>query len=316
MQPIVFYHAACTDGYGAAFVAWLALGDEADYVPVFHGRIQTLEALERALPDLRGRDVYIIDFSFSPELTREIFRRARRTVWLDHHATSFEAWCSPVYLETVGEVYTESGRASDEAQGGLYSILLDNRKSGALLAWEHFFPGTSTPRLLAYVDDYDRQALALPKAREFNVSLLSQAPWSFPQWRQLLADLGIHNGPSTPVFEMMLREGTALRRSQAALVASMTPDAQAIRIPGWPDTGLALPCPSLLANDVGEELVSRCGTYAVCWHMHDGVVKCSLRSQGEYNVEKLAALQGGGGHKNRAAFRVPLETFATWLIRP
>ena len=309
MQPIVLYHAACTDGYGAAFAAWLSLGDDADYVPVYHGRIQTLEALESALPDLMGRDVYIIDFSFTPELTREIFRRARRTVWLDHHATSFETWCSPGYLESVSEVYVEA------SQDGRCSILLDNRKSGALLAWEHFFPGTPTPRLLAYVDDYDRQALALPKAREFNVSLLSQAPWSFPQWRQLVEDLGTHQGPSTPVFEMMLREGTALRRSQAALVASMTPDAQAIRIPGWPDAGLALPCPSLLANDVGEELVSRCGTYAVCWHMQDGVVKCSLRSQGEYNVEQLAVLQGGGGHKNMAAFRVPLETFATWLVR-
>lgn len=310
MRPIVLYHAACTDGFGSAFAAWLALGDSADYQPVYHGRIQTLSALERELPDLRGRDVYIIDFSFEPSLTREIFRRARNTVWLDHHATSFETWCAPGYLDTFGEVYVENGRVGR----GEYSILLDNRKSGALLAWQHFFPEEDTPRLLAYIDDFDRQVLQLPHAREFNVSLLSQAPWSFHQWHQLMTDLGRYNGPTTPVFETMVSEGAALRRSQAALVASMTPDAQAIRIPGWPDTGLALACPSMLANDVGEALVSRCGTFAVCWHLQHGVVKCSLRSQGNYNVEPLAALQGGGGHKNMAAFRVPLETFATWLI--
>lgn len=28
MKPLVIYHANCTDGFGAAFAAWLKLGDE------------------------------------------------------------------------------------------------------------------------------------------------------------------------------------------------------------------------------------------------------------------------------------------------
>lgn len=30
MKPIVIYHANCTDGFGAAFAAWLKLGNEAE----------------------------------------------------------------------------------------------------------------------------------------------------------------------------------------------------------------------------------------------------------------------------------------------
>lgn len=34
MKPLVIYHAACADGFGAAFAAWLKLGDEAEYLPM------------------------------------------------------------------------------------------------------------------------------------------------------------------------------------------------------------------------------------------------------------------------------------------
>lgn len=30
MKPLVVYHANCADGFGAAFAAWLKLGDEVE----------------------------------------------------------------------------------------------------------------------------------------------------------------------------------------------------------------------------------------------------------------------------------------------
>ena len=38
MKPLVIYHDHCTDGFGAAFAAWLKLGDDADYLPMAYGR--------------------------------------------------------------------------------------------------------------------------------------------------------------------------------------------------------------------------------------------------------------------------------------
>lgn len=38
MKPLVLYHANCADGFGAAFAAWLKLGDEAEYVACSYGK--------------------------------------------------------------------------------------------------------------------------------------------------------------------------------------------------------------------------------------------------------------------------------------
>ena len=80
MKPLVIYHASCADGFGAAFAAWLKLGDEAEYLPMQYGK--EFDA------DCQGREVYILDFSF-PKLTMDrLFATAKRVVWLDHHASS------------------------------------------------------------------------------------------------------------------------------------------------------------------------------------------------------------------------------------
>lgn len=86
MKPLVIYHANCADGYGAAFAAWLVLGDEADYMPCQYGK-QAEEFMTSLAFD---REVYILDFSFPKNVMDEIFRRAEYVVWLDHHATSRE----------------------------------------------------------------------------------------------------------------------------------------------------------------------------------------------------------------------------------
>ena len=83
MKPLVIYHANCTDGFGAAFAAWLKLGDEAEYLPMEYGRVPLHIPTTCA-----DREVYILDFSF-PRITMDaIFMYAKRVVWLDHHRSS------------------------------------------------------------------------------------------------------------------------------------------------------------------------------------------------------------------------------------
>ena len=78
--------------------------------------------------------------------------------------------------------------------------------------------------------------------------------------------------------------------------------------------GLAVNCPSHLASDVGHELANKSGTYGLCWHMgHDGKIKCSLRSNGDYDVSTIAKAFGGGGHLNAAGFETDIHTLLGWL---
>lgn len=304
--PLILFHDDCVDGYGAAFSAWLHFRDQAEYAPVAHGRFHGVNDLDR-LPDMHGRVVYIIDFSFSPELHAEVVRRAQQVIWLDHHETSFEQHVYPEYLDTVGPRYRCCTK-------NLFT-LLDNDKAGCRLAWEHFFPTQPLPRLLAYVDDFDRQALALPHSRGFNMMMRS-TPWSFEQWENWLNTFGDFEGPSTPAFEAFLETGRHLERAQDSLAASIARDAITVQTPGFENPGLAVACPMLLVNDVGAELVRRSRTYGLLWLVQpDGLVKASLRSDGEVNVAKLAEFHGGGGHRKMAAFRVPPGRLMSWFFR-
>ena len=91
-KPLVIYHDNCADGFGAAFAAWLILGDDADYVPAHYGQ----EFEPSYLSDIEERVVYILDFSFPREEMDRLFGSAERVTWIDHHQTAFEMWCGGI----------------------------------------------------------------------------------------------------------------------------------------------------------------------------------------------------------------------------
>jgi len=81
----------------------------------------------------------------------------------------------------------------------------------------------------------------------------------------------------------------------------------------WFD-GKSANCPPHFASDVGHELANFSGTYGLCWYVgRDGKVKCSLRSNGGYDVSAIAKSFGGGGHRNASGMEVTIETLLSWL---
>ena len=155
MKPLVIYHDNCADGFGAAFAAWLKLGDEAEYLPMQYNTSYTF-------PEIEDREVYILDFSFPRDLMEYCFSEAKRVVWLDHHRSAFEMWC-------------DEERNYTKHEDKYHTIILDNNKSGAYLAWEHFHPGTEVPMFIKLIDTRDRWVFEIPGAKEFNAALWSLA---------------------------------------------------------------------------------------------------------------------------------------------
>lgn len=330
MKPLVIYHANCTDGYGAAFAAWLKLGDEAEYVPMQYGQAK----LHEALPfNPLNREVYILDFSFERQIMDFIFRDAKRVVWLDHHKTAFEMWCAPHLKETT--FFMNQGDV-EVGQKDHY-ILLDNNKSGAMLAWEYFHPGTEVPRLIQHIDDRDRWQWKLEGSAEIHAALSSCKPWSFAQWEHLFERV------KTPKWAQMFEaEGSAILRAQKQHVEQMAKQAWKCKIPNYnvDDAivqahmgewelrreqalvemaelhalpGLAVNA-SLHQSEVGHELANASGTFGLVWYLgDDNTVRCSLRSNGDYDVSAIARAFGGGGHRNAAGFSTDIETLMGWL---
>ncbi len=313
MKPLVIYHAHCADGFGAAFAAWLKFGAKAEYVPFKYN--------ETILPTVADREIYILDFSFSKEVMSSLFKLAKKVIWLDHHKTAFEMYSKEPNKESF-LFYDEGGLGIE----GNHNVVLDNSKSGAMLAWEYFHPEKEVPMLIKHIDDYDRWQFKIKGTKEFNKALWSYAPWSFEQWQEKFYDQ--YSGD--PLYgdygrETLINEGTAILRAHDANVQAVVKgvarkcmlnlsDEPGFEPKGLTLYGLAANCPPHLASDVGHQLASQSGTYGLLWSINkEGKCLCSLRSNGDYDVEAIAKAFGGGGHKNAAGFEVDVLTLLEWI---
>ena len=310
-KPFVIYHADCADGFGAAFAAWTQFGDNAEYLPMQYGKDYSLS--ENTF-DFKAREIYILDFSFPRNIMDMLFAGAEHIVWLDHHRTAFEMWEVP----TGQRVWAETEK---------HHVKLHMDKSGALLAWEYFHPGEEIPMLFKHIDDYDRWQFQLAGTKEIQQALWSYTPWSFAQWNQFLEDTGFQSDDSTGI-DAWYREGAAILRAHNQQVASTVKNA-AIKcsiqcdlpsqnsnhpIQGQVCIGLAANCPPHMQNDVGHQLAIQSGTYGLLWSINTaGACKCSLRSNGDYDVSAIAKAFGGGGHRNAAGFIIDIQTLLGWL---
>ena len=309
MKPLIIYHANCTDGFGAAFCAWLKFGNEAEYAPMNYG--------EQAEFNVAGREVYILDFSFPREVMDHIFKHAKHVVWLDHHKTAFEMWLNN-YEKGDVHVCNRYGPTTP------CEIVLNDSKSGALLAWEHFNE-TKPPLFIKLIDDRDRWQFKLPQSKAFHTAMSMRKPWTFESWKNEFA------GPQDYFYDIseLLNQGELLLLYQKQQVESLAKYARKCSIPAkfHPATGEACSlsilywdCPGLAVNtsvhmsEVGHELANQSGTFGLIWYLgENGQAKVSLRSNGDYDVSAIAKQFGGGGHKNAAGFSIDVQTLLGWL---
>ena len=309
MKPLVIYHANCTDGFGAAFAAWCKLGNDAEYVPMHYGD---------PLPPVDGRDVYVLDFSFPRQETDLLLTDTHRFTWLDHHRTAFEMYC-------MEEREFFQHDVTDEHDNHVRHILLDNNKSGALLAWEHFHPEKDVPYLIRCIDDRDRWQFKFGDSKALHAGLQLEKPWTFERWAELVPAMGGSSGALAIVISngyASLRayheqvQHSAKKATPCALPASVnTPDGRVVPSVAFdPLPGLAVNTPNNI-SEVGHELANASGTYGLVWY-YDGATgraNCSLRSNGDYDVSAIAKAFGGGGHKNAAGFNIDMATLLGWL---
>ena len=144
---VVLYHAECLDGFGAAWAIWKRF-PSARFVPVKHGFPPP--------PDLAGRHVVIVDFSYARATLEAIASEAASLLVLDHHITAQQALTDLPFAR------------------------FEEKKCGAVMAWE-WAHATPVPWLLEYVQDKDLWHWDLPASREINAALASY-PFDFPLW--------------------------------------------------------------------------------------------------------------------------------------
>lgn len=270
--PYVLYHFPCPDGMGAAYSAWRHFGDKARYIGINYGD---------KLPPLRARtDLYLLDFSFKRQLMLELAQLHPRIVVIDHHISAEK----------------ELQGIQDEAPN--IEIVFDNNHTGAWLAWEYFFPDTTAPWLLPYVEDRDIWKHELPDTQEINAAV-NTYPMDFLTWDKIIED-----GP-----ERLIQEGRAILRYTEGKKVDLARSARLAQIGEF--SFPAVNAPHFLASDLGHHLLDIypdapfAGTYR---DEKDGRRSWSLRSEDDrVDVQVLASALGGGGHRNASGLE---EEFA------
>lgn len=269
-RPLVIYHGNCADGFGAAWVFHhhAKRHDTPAMYPEFvAGRYGY------APPDVDGRDLYLVDFSYSREITEVLVASAARVTLIDHHKTAIEQLAGLPGLRQV----------------------VDLERSGATLAWDYLFPNQQRPLLLGHIEDRDLWRFKLPHTREIQ-SLVFSLPYSFDVWDKLMAadphDLIAYTA-----------QGAAIERKHRKDVAELvTATRRRMNIAGHNVPAANLPY--TMASDAGAVMAQGEPFAAVYWDTPDHR-QFSLRSiKGGMDVSTIALALGGGGHENAAGFRV------------
>lgn len=280
MAPdICIYHDNCDDGFAAAYAVWKRFGDGVEYVPCQYGR---------KAPDVTGKDVLIVDFSFKKDDMLALAAQAKRVIVLDHHKTAEAELKDFMRLECVGGPFEK--RYADRLHGGV-GVCFDMEKSGCRMAWEYCFGDQPMPEWFAAVEDRDLWRFALPSTKEICIAIRSY-PRDFALW----------DGFDVTALK---HEGEAIRRYVDMIVSNICDTAFVEEIAGHKVPVAA--CSYDFVSETAHQLLHRNpdAPFAACLvRSHDGLTY-SLRSMDDrMDVSEIAKANGGGGHRNAAGFRI------------
>ena len=262
--PLCIYHAHCPDGFAAAWVVRQALLGAVDFHPATYGDDP---------PDVSGRDVFIVDFSYPRATLLQMVEDAESMTILDHHATAQLA-----IADLPGAI-----------------VRFSSVMSGCMLAWKYFFHGQPAPKLLQHIQDRDLWLYHLDATREVMAGLLSY-PYDFG-----IYDLWMHASSLAP----LAADGAAILRKQERDLRELLPHVtRTLEIAG--QTVPAANLPMTLASEAGH-ILARTAPFAAVYSDGPRGRKISLRSSAcGADVGAIAAIYGGGGHRHAAGFTVPM----------
>ena len=269
MSKILIYHGGgCSDGFCSAFLFWKVFGNEIEYAP---------RAYNDKVPDVKDKEVYMVDFSYDKETIEKILSECKSLVWLDHHQTSHELMLNLKHEKAL--------------------IVTDQNKSGAMLAYDYLtslgHDLTKYELLARYIEDNDLWKFELPDSKEFSTAERSY-PQDFEVWNNFNVKELIEIGKPMLKFYNQKIEDIARLAYDKIIFGHNVP---------------IVNCPGLFASDIGHVLCKG-KPFSVSWSYLGKYKKFKFALRSDENgldVAELAQKVGGGGHKHAAGFELTPE---------
>lgn len=259
---VVIYHAGCLDGIAAAYAAYVKFGYSAKYIPFTYRMIPNLDIL-------KGKEIYVVDFSFKREMYLKLLAVADSVTVLDHHKTAHEE---------IGDLVT-----------------IDQSKSGAVLAWEYFHPETPVPELFLLVQDRDLWQWQYASTDAFT-SYMFLKPLTLENFETAMS----------MSLDDMISKGQIILDYNNNELARASRSVRNVNILGYivPIANV----PVSLSSKMGNQMALG-NPFSISYSDNRDVRMFSLRSTDEgLDVSAIAKVYGGGGHRAASGFSLPLDS--------
>lgn len=288
INPLCIYHKDCIDGFTAAWVVNKYFGKG---VAEFHPR-----AYGEAPPVVKGKDVIIVDFSFSHPVLSKMAESADSVIVIDHHKSA-EQDLAGVYNFDRQEGYYNFvyGITGENVKWPNLVKIYDMQKCGAGLTWDFLFRGHEPPEMLRSVEDYDLWKFEMEQTRAVH-EILALTDMDFASWNMVMADsiARVHQQgiPLLKKFNKDLADllQTTKRRMKIAHHVVWVANV-----------------PYMYASQ-GGNILSMNEPFAATYFDTPQGRRFSLRSQkNALDVSEIARMYGGGGHTHAAGFTLPYE---------
>jgi uncharacterized protein len=266
-KPLVIYHYPCQDGFTAAWACWLVHPDW-EFYPAIHGDPP---------PDVHGREVYMLDFSYKKPVMLELASKATKITVLDHHKTA-EADLQELLMERGSNIF------------GTFDL----SHSGARLAWDYFHSDEPVPLLIRYVEDRDLWKFTYSATKPISSWLFSK-DYTFDNWNDARNTLELY-------FTEALHSGLAILDKHSKDVLELSKLKFRYDINGhsvW-----CVNVPYTYASDMGHLLGEGEPFAATFFYDGEGFVFSLRSAEDGIDVSEIAKKYGGGGHKHAAGFKI------------
>lgn len=273
---LIIYHGNCPDGFTAAWAFWHKFGSRAEYIPCGYGQ----EA-----PDVTGKTVAIVDFSFPRQQLIDMTLAAKYLVVLDHHRSAER--------DLEGLTFPNG------------EIIFDMERSGAQIAWD-YLNEKDRPWFVDYVADRDLWHHSLPNTREISEALF------FDGYFQDFDKLDkIYVSKVGNLLKEFAKKGTLLleQKTRACEYYANNAVPTIMKIGNHSYRVHLAGCPRMYRSDVGNLICEKkCDFAAVYWYdFYRDQWYISLRAGKDSTVdlsEITSYLPCGGGHAKAAGFTI------------
>lgn len=267
-NPLVVYHGNCTDGFGAAWSFYKAqITPVENFVKGVYGNPPV---------DVVDTHIYLIDYSYPIHVVKDLLSKGNRITLIDHHKTAIHG-LKPLIDSKAIDAY------------------VDLEHSGAVLAWMYLYPSKPIPDILRYIEDRDLLRYVLPNIKEVQSTLYSY-PYTFSEWDRLM---------ERPLDEL-ITDGKVLLRKHIKDICELLPQCTRRMVIGGYNVPVAN-LPYTYGTDAGA-ILAKNELFAATYYDHPDCRVFALHSDPAsskaIDVETIAKMYGGGGHKNAASFRV------------